>query len=98
MVLFLLSEMCAASSWWHQRIVDVTCWGPTDVALDGHDLMQFFDFIKDVFPSNVFTGQFLVLFLIVEVSHLLNFFSDFCQELERWTGVLMVSFSSCLNE
>ena len=98
LVVFALSEMCAASFWWRSRIVDVACWRPADVAFDGCALTQFFGLVKDVFPSNILSGQLLVLLLIVEVSCLLESFSDFCQKLENWVCALMVSFSTCLNE
>ena len=77
LIVLALSEICSASFWWCSRIVDVACWRSTNVVFDhGCALKQFFSFVENVFPSNALSGQCLVLFSIVEVSHLLDFFSD----------------------
>ena len=75
-IVLALSEICSASLWWCLRVVDVACWRPTRVAFNGHALTQFFGLVRNVFPSDVFSGQCFVLFSIFEMSHFLDFFSD----------------------
>ena len=76
-VVFVLSEIGSLPFWWCSGIVDVAHWWPTNVTFDSHAVMQFSHFVvKNVFPSNILFGQHLVLFLVVEMSHLLDSFSD----------------------
>ena len=97
-VVLALSDICSTSSWLSSRIVDVACWRPTHVAFNAHALAQFFGFIENVHPSNVLSGQCFVLFLVVEVGHLLHFFSNLRQKLKHQVCANVVSSSSCLNK
>ena len=97
-IVLALSEISSTSHWLCFGVVDVTCWRPMCVAFDSHALTQFFGLVKNVFPSNVVSGQRFVLSLIVEMSHFSDFFPCFCLEMKHWVSVLMISFSSCFNE